>query len=602
MGYIKSIAKAARTAAFTFAPVLLVVSALSTSSAPLFAGDYPITVRGASEASFAPKRKWRPIPEARADRKTYDVVIVGGGLAGLTAAVYLTDHGKRVLLVEKEPELGGLAFGGTQKNGIPFNRGAAYWTPPYEEELKILEHMGLGNYAEMNKISEPIDSYLWEGKLYEGVWEHHALEQLPASFKLFKFELQRADRSGLIPNQPFEEAAKTELDSLNGAEWVRLMPHTLATFLAVGKGDAKELAEGRAILTEFENDSRVLKGDPMRDVLKLLNVYARSAMGTTPDLLSAMAFANFYISEVDTRYSSPIGTGHAARVIAHLLEARKHLLTVQLGALATRIVEGKTGVSMTYVHEGFKRTARANYAVYAGQLKFAPKIVRDLDKRDPEKTAAIREMDYAHYMVHVVSTKGHPFRATYDTWLMPKDYTERDPTDVILGRWLDPAIRGFEGMRDFKVNPDDDNGIFTIYHPFHHDYQRGGSQAEATRPPTHGAASAETHAKEAASYAVDRMIQMMEPMMSEQYGTRFQITGVETNLWPYSIHVVSPRFFTKYGRILRRPVGRTFFANNNIGTPSFEEALFRGHCAANNILRRYNAKFPNEAWSRCPAE
>ena len=38
----------------------------------------------------------------------YDPVVVGGGMAGLTAAIYLTRAGQRVLLIEKNKECGGL--------------------------------------------------------------------------------------------------------------------------------------------------------------------------------------------------------------------------------------------------------------------------------------------------------------------------------------------------------------------------------------------------------------------------------------------------------------------------------------------------------------
>src|SRR5260221_13984512 len=41
-----------------------------------------------------------------------DVIVVGGGLAGLVAAAEIADAGKRVIIVEQEPEqsLGGQAF------------------------------------------------------------------------------------------------------------------------------------------------------------------------------------------------------------------------------------------------------------------------------------------------------------------------------------------------------------------------------------------------------------------------------------------------------------------------------------------------------------
>jgi heterodisulfide reductase subunit A-like polyferredoxin len=37
----------------------------------------------------------------------YDVVIVGAGIAGMESALLLGDMGYRVLLVEKEPSIGG---------------------------------------------------------------------------------------------------------------------------------------------------------------------------------------------------------------------------------------------------------------------------------------------------------------------------------------------------------------------------------------------------------------------------------------------------------------------------------------------------------------
>ncbi|MBQ4269446.1 MAG: NAD(P)/FAD-dependent oxidoreductase, partial [Clostridia bacterium] len=42
-------------------------------------------------------------------RENYDVIVVGGGVAGVAAAVSASKRGKSVLLIEKNCVLGGLA-------------------------------------------------------------------------------------------------------------------------------------------------------------------------------------------------------------------------------------------------------------------------------------------------------------------------------------------------------------------------------------------------------------------------------------------------------------------------------------------------------------
>ena len=54
--------------------------------------------------------------------KTKEVAIIGGGLAGLTAAVYLSRNGKNVTIIEKSSEFGGRART-TMKDGFYFNQG-----------------------------------------------------------------------------------------------------------------------------------------------------------------------------------------------------------------------------------------------------------------------------------------------------------------------------------------------------------------------------------------------------------------------------------------------------------------------------------------------
>jgi phytoene dehydrogenase-like protein len=58
-----------------------------------------------------------------AEQKRYDAIIVGGGLAGLTSAVFLSQAGKKILLIEKNAEFGGLV-NSFERDGFVFDAGA----------------------------------------------------------------------------------------------------------------------------------------------------------------------------------------------------------------------------------------------------------------------------------------------------------------------------------------------------------------------------------------------------------------------------------------------------------------------------------------------
>ncbi len=60
--------------------------------------------------------------ENNISENTYNTIVVGGGIAGLTSAVYLARSGKKILLIEKNKEFGGLV-NSFSRNGFHFEAG-----------------------------------------------------------------------------------------------------------------------------------------------------------------------------------------------------------------------------------------------------------------------------------------------------------------------------------------------------------------------------------------------------------------------------------------------------------------------------------------------
>lgn len=81
---------------------------------------------------------------------TYDVIIVGGGLAGLSAAVDLSMGGRKILLLEQKPHFGGRTYSfRDRKTGDIVDNGQHLMMGCYRETIHYLEAIGSSHLASL---------------------------------------------------------------------------------------------------------------------------------------------------------------------------------------------------------------------------------------------------------------------------------------------------------------------------------------------------------------------------------------------------------------------------------------------------------------------
>jgi len=522
---------------------------------------YPVIVRGGDESSLTPDATGLPRVD---DTVVHDVIVVGGGPAGLTSALYLTDAGKEVVVLERNSAMGGLAQGSTL-NGIRAGTGAAYSIGADNiDEYKVFQHIGLGAYKQKLAIHEPIDSYFLNGKMYHDIWDEDTLKDLPASFVVFKRGLLTLAKDH--GNFDVSTAAGRQLDTMFASDWIRKMPEYVSQLTDV---------DSKLAYQRFLADKSLDPSDPMKDVVKLLDLYSRSALGTTTDQISAVALGNFYESEMGTRYTGSYGTGEVVGKILDRLHEPSRAVQLKTSAGVSQIVNTPDGVEVTYVQDGKQIHTKAKKLVFAASVKLAPKLITNFAAQAPEQAKAVESLRMANYAVHVMRVKGHPFRETYDLWMGQADNSKLQPTDVILGRWQDPTINGYQGMRQMESAPKDDYGVMTIYQPLGPDNVGSGFTTDQSK------ANAES--------GVDFIKSELNPYLQKKYGTQIDVDLIETNRWPLSVHIAAPGWLQK-AKLFDPPVGNIHFANNNLALPEFEPALLRGKVVAGRITNELNGE------------
>lgn len=271
-------------------------------------------------------------------KKTYDVLIVGGGFAGVTAARELREQGRSALLLEARDRLGGRAwFKPDGLNGVSLEMGGA-WIDPRERYAWAEAHRyGL-------ELSKPVagswpSTWLVQGQLRRGV--------LPVPVD----ELRDVERLIVALNQA---ASRVRLDEPLAGQGLEHLDISLSDFM-----DKLHLPPATRDIAELK--LRTYGSAPERDISALHLMRRVAAAGSVSEFImsasgyrikagtAALVKAIAEDAKLDVRLSTPVRRisqderGVAVETAAGVFRGRAAIVTVPASVL--KHIEFQPGLS-----------------------------------------------------------------------------------------------------------------------------------------------------------------------------------------------------------------------------------------------------------------
>lgn len=146
-----------------------------------------------------------------------DALVVGAGIAGLTAAERLMAAGRSVRVIEARDRVGGRTEGGTFASGTPIELGGQWVGPTQDEALALIDRLGLETFRVHDEGA---------GLLFASGGREEAIDDsfgLPgASAQAFRDLVAYIDElaSRVDLSSPWTSSEAAALDVMTAAEWL----------------------------------------------------------------------------------------------------------------------------------------------------------------------------------------------------------------------------------------------------------------------------------------------------------------------------------------------------------------------------------------------
>ncbi len=146
-----------------------------------------------------------------------DVIVVGAGLAGLSAARRLTADGRTVRVLEARDRVAGRNLGGFLSNGVPVELGGQWIGPDQTAALDLVAELGLETFPSYDD-GDAITFV--DGRAVRYADESFGLDETSLAEVGRLWEAIETLAAGVDPAAPWDAEGATELDRHNVDTWV----------------------------------------------------------------------------------------------------------------------------------------------------------------------------------------------------------------------------------------------------------------------------------------------------------------------------------------------------------------------------------------------